>query len=275
MEAKKRKGIVLLALLGLLLFAGCTQGPGTGQKESLSIAGSTTVQPIAANAAEEYMADNPNIAVSVSGGGSGTGIKMVSEGSTDIGTSSRDLTADEISSAGLKVYPIANDGVAIIVNPANTLTDLTKQQIKDIFSGKIKNFKEIGGPDKEIVVIIRESGSGTRTSFEDMIMDKGKTNNTESAEQQSSNGAVKASVAGNPNAIGYVGAGYVDATVKALKVAGIEATKETIKSVTYPISRKLYMITKGEAMGKTKDFIDYVLSDKGQSIVEEEGFVRL
>lgn len=273
METKNLKGFVSLALLCLLLSAGCTRNQGS--KEALSIAGSTTVQPIAAKAAEKYMLKNPEVSVSVSGGGSGTGIKMASEGSADIGTSSRDLTVEEISAGGLKVYPIAADGIAVIVNPQNSLSDLTKQQIKDIFSGKIKNYKELGGPDKEIVAIIRESGSGTRSSFEEMIMDKGKTNNTESAEQQSSNGAVKASVAGNPNAIGYVGAGYIDPTVKAMKVQGIEATKDNIRSGTYPISRKLYMITKGEAFGKTKGFIDYVLSDNGQGIVEEEGFVRI
>lgn len=275
MKTKKHNGFVILAFTTLLLLAGCMEGQQTRQKESLSIAGSTTVQPIAAKAAEEYMAENPTVSVSVTGGGSGTGIKMVSEGSTDIGTSSRELTEEEIKNGGLVVYPIAADGIAIIVNPSNTISDLTREQTKDIFSGKIKNYKEIGGPDREIVVIIRESGAGTRSSFEEMIMDKGKTPNAQNAEQQSSNGAVKASVAANPNAIGYVGAGYVDDTVKAVKVEGIAPTKDAIKSAKYPISRKLYMITKGEASGKTKDFIDYILSEKGQRIVEKEGFVRI
>jgi phosphate transport system substrate-binding protein len=275
MKTKRIKYGLLTAIIGVLLLAGCASNNngGTKQSDTLSVAGSTTVQPIAAKAAEKYNSEQTGVKVSVQGGGSGAGIKMVSEGSADVGMSSRDLTADELKD--LTPYAIAADGVAVVVNPANTLTDITKAQIKDIFSGKIKNYKELGGPDKEIVVIIRETGSGTRASFEEMIMDKGKTNNTESAEQQSSNGAVKASIASNPNAIGYIGAGFIDPTVKALTIGGIAATKETITSGTYPISRKLYMVTKGEAASKAGAFIDYILSNEGQSIVEEEGYVRI
>lgn len=160
METKGLKYGLLITVLGMLLLAACTSNGnnGSSQKETLSIAGSTTVQPIAAKAAEKYMSENKNVIVSVAGGGSGAGIKMVSEGSVDIGTSSRDLTADEISSGGLKVYEIADDGIAIIVNPSNNITGLTKQQITEIFTGNITNFKDVGGPDKEIVVIIREEG---------------------------------------------------------------------------------------------------------------------
>jgi phosphate transport system substrate-binding protein len=277
MESKNTGAGLIVALLGVLLFAGCTNtNEEAAQKITLSVSGSTTVQPIAAKAAEKYMEENSNVIVSVQGGGSGTGIKMVAEGSADIGTTSRELSAEEITAnPELKAYEVAADGIAVIVHPSNTLTDLTKQQIKDIFSGKITNYKELGGPDKEIVVIIRETGSGTRTSFEEMIMDKGKTPNSEGSEQQGSNGAVKASVLSNPNAIGYVGEGFVDSSVKALRIDGIAPSKETIKAGTYPVSRKLYMITKGEAAGKTKDYIDYILSDAGQDIVEEEGFVRI
>lgn len=282
-----KKTIILLGILSLLLLTGCTSNETKTDatqtvikqkepltKETLTIAGSTTVQPIVAKAAEKYMLKKPNIIVSVQGGGSGTGIKMTAEGSADIGTSSRELTEEELSK-GLKPYEIAADGIAVIVNPSNTITDLTKQQIKDIFSGKIKNFKEVGGPDREIVVVIREQGSGTRTSFEEIVMDKGKTNNTEKAEQQPSNGAVKSTIMSNPNAIGYVGAGYIDSTIKAVSVEGVAPTKENIKTGKYKISRKLYAVTKGEATGKTKDFIDYLLSEEGQKIVEEEGFVRI
>jgi phosphate transport system substrate-binding protein len=276
METKKAGAGLIIALLGILLFAGCTNTNEAGQKTTLTVSGSTTVQPIAAKAAEKYMEGKSNVAVSVQGGGSGTGIKMVAEGSADIGTSSRELTSEEIAAnPDLKAYEIAADGIAVIVHPSNSLTDLTKEQIKDIFSGKVTNYKEVGGPDKKIVTIIRETGSGTRSSFEEMIMDKGKTSNSEGAEQLGSNGAVKASVLSNPNAIGYIGEGFVDSSVKALKIDGVAPSKETIKAGTYPVSRKLYMITKGEATGKTKDYIDYILSDAGQSIVEEEGFVRV
>jgi phosphate transport system substrate-binding protein len=274
MKTNEIKYGLLIAVIGTLLFAGCTSDKGgTKQADTLSVAGSTTVQPIAAKAAEKYNQEQSNVKVSVQGGGSGAGIKMAIEGSADVGMSSRELTADELKD--LKAYVIAADGIAVIVNPGNTLTDLTKTQIKDIFSGKITNFKELGGPDKEIVVIIRESGSGTRSSFEEMLMDKGKTNNTEGAEQQSSNGAVKASIASNPNAIGYIGAGFIDPTIKALSIEGISPDKETIKGGTYPVSRKLYMVTKGEATGKSKTFIDYILTAEGQKIVEEEGYVSI
>jgi len=275
MEKANKGTYATVLVMALLVFAGCVGNDQGKQKQALTISGSTTVQPVAAKAAEEYMKENTDVTVSVQGGGSGTGIKMVSEGSVNIGTSSRDLTQDEINAGNLKVYEIAADGIAVIVHPGNTLTDLTKQQIQDIFSGKITNFKDLGGPDKRIVVIIRESGSGTRSSFEEMIMDKGKTNNTESAEQQPSNGAVKSTVESNPNAIGYISAGYLDDTVKGLTVAGVAPSKESIKAGTYPISRKLYMVTKGEAIGKAKNFIDYILSDEGQGIVEEEGFVSV
>jgi len=267
------KGPCLLSLMiSVILLCGCVD---EGQKkETLSIAGSTTVQPIASNAAEEFMKKNPDVIVSVQGGGSGTGIKMVAEGTADIGMSSRELKEKEINAyPDLKTYTIAHDGIAVIVHPSNPLSDLTKEEIKGIFSGKIKNFKEVGGEDREIVVVIREEGSGTRATFEKLIMKKIKT--TERALQKPSNGAVKATIASNENSIGYLGIGYVDDKVKVVSIDGIKPSKESISSGEYPVSRKLYMITKGEATGLSKKFIDFVLSDEGQRIVDEEGFIGI
>jgi phosphate transport system substrate-binding protein len=265
-------GTIGLLLIGVMLFSGCTGG---GEQTELKIAGSTTVQPIAIKATESYMKKNPNVKVTVQGGGSGTGIKMIGEGSVDIGASSRELSdAEKKTYSDLVVHEIAADGIAVVVNPKNNIADLTTEQIRNIFAGKIKNFKEVGGPDKEIVVVIREEGSGTRTTFEDLVMAK-KANNSKDSLQKPSNGAVKATIAGNENAIGYLGIGYVDSSISAIKVGGIAPTKETVLDRTYPLSRKLYMLTKGEATGATKDFIDYILSPEGQNIVETEGFIKL
>ena len=257
-------------LLMIILLCGCVE---EGQKKkTLSIAGSTTVQPIAFNAAEEFMKKNPDVIVSVQGGGSGTGIKMVAEGTADIGMSSRELKEKEINAyPDLKTYTIAHDGIAVIVHPENPLSDLTKEEIKGIFSGKIKNFKEVGGEDREIVVVIREEGSGTRATFEKLIMNNADT--TGNALQKPSNGAVKATIASNENSIGYLGIGYVDDKVKSIAIDGIKPSKETISSGKYPVSRRLYMITNGEATGLSRKFIDFILSDEGQRIVEEEGFI--
>ncbi|MEA3254452.1 MAG: phosphate ABC transporter substrate-binding protein [Candidatus Altiarchaeota archaeon] len=271
----KYKIMGLLSLVTVvILISACIDGGE--KKETLSIAGSTTVQPIAAKAAEEFMKKNPGVIVSVQGGGSGTGVKMVAEGSADIGDASRELKETEKTKyPDLKPYAIAGDGIAVVAHPANSVSGLTKQQVQDIFSGKITNFKGVGGPDKEIMVVIREEGSGTRATFEELVMNKGKTANAGDALQKPSNGAAKAAIAGNENAIGYIGLGYVDETVKDLKIDGVTPSTATIKSGAYPISRKLYMITNGEASGLKKRFIDFVLSDEGQEIVEEEGFIKI
>ena len=264
-------GISMILLMG---FMGCIGG----EKESktLSLAGSTTVEPIASKAAEVYMEKHPDVKVTVQGGGSGTGIKMVGEGTVDIGNASRKIKDKEKD-----LYPdlvgtiIAYDGIAIVVHPSNPVENLTKQQLQDIYAGKITNWKEIGGEDREIVVVTRAEGSGTRDTFIELVMNKGKVEETSRALQKPSNGAVKATVAGNESAIGYIGLGYVDDTVKPVKINNILPSSETVKNGTYPISRALYMYTKGEPSGVTKDFIDFVLSKEGQNIVEEIGYIRL
>lgn len=253
--------------------SGCIGGGG---KQTLSIAGSTTVQPISMKAAEIYMSKHPDVQVLVQGGGSGTGIKMVAEGSVDIGASSRNLKDKEKSAnPDLVAHVIASDGIAVITHSANTLDDLTKEQVQDIFSGKIKNFNEIGGPDKKIVVVIREEGSGTRSAFEELVMDKGKIDGAQAALQKPSNGAVKATVASNENAIGYIGIGYIDSSVRAMKIEGVMPSGDTIKDGAYTVSRNLYFVTKGQPTEIAKDFIDFVLSEEGQGLVEEEGFIRV
>ena len=277
-----KKGIAIstiLGIIGIIIIAALISGWFKPAKtENITIKGSTTVLPIAQKVAELYMAENPNINILVSGGGSSVGIQSVGEGIADIGMASRELKDEEKSRyPNLKPIVIAKDGIVIIIHPDNPITNLTLAQIRGIYNGTYTNWKEVGGLDREIVVINRDSASGTREFFWKHVMHK--DDFVATALEKNSNGAVKQTVSQTPDAIGYVGLGYVDSTVKAVNIKNdgmeIEPTVENILNGKYPISRSLYMITNGEPKGIIKDFIDFVLSDEGQRIVEEEGFVPL
>nr|WP_245529339.1 phosphate ABC transporter substrate-binding protein [Methanofollis liminatans] len=287
MESKTFRFLVapVMALLVLAtLFTGCVGNGGETTPsttaaptvQSISVTGSTTVLPIAQKAAESYMDANAYADIQVSGGGSGAGVQAVGEGTADIGMASRDLKAAEKEKyPDLVQYVVARDGIAVIVNPAVAVNSLTTEQIKAIYTGETKNWKELGGSDMTIVVIGRDSSSGTREFFSEKVMEKADYVSTQL--EKNSNGAVKQTVAQTPGAIGYVGLGYLDATVKALKIDAdgtlVEPSIETVTSGDYPIARTLNMFTKGEASGLSKDYLDYILSPAGQKIVEEEGFV--
>lgn len=290
MESKRLKFLVapVLALLVFAtLFTGCV-GNGSSDTtptttsaqtpQSISVAGSTTVLPIAQKAAESYMDANTYADIQVSGGGSGAGIQSVGEGTADIGMASRELKdAEKEKYPDLVQYVVARDGIAVIVNPANTLTSLTLEQIKAIYTGEITNWNELGGPDMEIVVIGRDSSSGTREFFSERVMEG--TDYVSTQLEKNSNGAVKQTVEQTPGAVGYVGLGYVDDTVKALKIDEngtlVEPSIDTVATGEYPIARTLNMFTNGDATGLSKAYIDYILSSEGQAIVEEEGFVSI
>ena len=233
--------------------------------------GSTTVQPLAELFAEEFMAKNPNVKVVIQGGGSGVGIKAANDGTVDIGAASRELTAAD---PALVKHILARDGIAIIVNPQNTVTNLTKAQVKDIFSGKITNWKDVGGADKTINVAAREEGSGTRTAFDEMVLGKD-TRMSERAILQSSNGALSQVVKGDVNAVGFISFGYLDASLKAVSIDGVAATEANAKSGTYPIVRPLYFLTKAEPAGVVKAFLDYCKGPEAQAIVTKEGYVSV
>lgn len=245
--------------------------------KTLKISGSTTVLPIAQNAADAFMTANAGTNIQVSGGGSGVGVQQIGDKLVDIGMSSRDLTKDEIAKyKEFVVIPVALDGIAVVVNPNNNLVNsLSIAQIRDIYSGKITNWKDVGGKDMAIVVIGRDSASGTRTFFTDTVMNK--TSYVKTQFEKNSNGAIQQSVAQTPGAIGYVGLGYIDPTVKALKVSVngtlVEPSIKTVLDKTYPISRSLLFITNGQPSGIVKDYIDYILSPEGQKLVTKEGFV--
>lgn len=245
----------------------------------ITINGSTTVLPIAEKAVEAYMKEHPDVKITLSGGGSGNGIKAIIDGTTDIADSSRPMKEEEIKLAKEKgrepvSFTVAYDALVPAVHPSNKIKDLTKDQLKAIYKGETKNWKDLGGDDKPIVVVSRDTSSGTYECWEEIIMKKEKV--YPGALLQASNGAVVQAVSKNPNAIGYIGIGYVNDTVKALTVNGIQGNKENALSGKYPISRGLFMITSGQPAGDVKKFIDYVLDpEKGQKLVSEAGFVPL
>ena len=280
MSTKKRIVIgVTISILGIVVIATMFGiWFKTARTENITIRGSTTVLPIAQKVAEAYMEDHPNVFISVSGGGSSVGIQSVGEGIAEIGMASRDLKDEEKSRyPNLNPIVIAKDAITIIVHPDNPITTLTLEQIRGIYNGTYTNWKEVGGPDQEIVVINRDSASGTREFFWEHVMHK--DDFVATAIEKNSNGAVKQTVTQTPNAIGYVGLGYLDSSVKAIKIkmngAEIEPTVANVLNGKYPIARSLYMITNGEPKGLVKDFIAFVLSEEGQRIVEEEGFVPI
>jgi len=253
-------------------------GPAHAAGNEVTIKGSTTVLPIAQVAAEEFMDRNPGIKISVQGGGSGVGIASLLDRTTDIADSSRKIKGEEIDKAkAAGVSPneiaVALDGIAVILHPSNPISALTKTQIKDIYTGKVSNWKEIGGPNAKIVAVSRDTSSGTFEAFETLAINKEKVR--PDALTTASNQAVAQTVAQTPGAIGYVGVGYLSPKVKDVTVDGIKCTRRTIQSGKYPLARELYMYTNGKPSGNTAKYIDFVLSKDGQKLVEEEGFVEI
>jgi phosphate transport system substrate-binding protein len=246
--------------------------------EKIVIEGSTTVLPIAQKAAEVFMNSNPGADISVRGGGSGVGIASLIDGTCDIADASRAIKDSELDKAvangrSPKAHVVAMDGIAVIVNPSNGVNALTKKQIMDIYTGKISHWKDVGGSDGKIVVISRDSSSGTFEAFGELVLKGAKVR--PDALMQASNQAVASTVSRTAGAIGYVGLGYLSSSVKAVTVDGVMVSKETVLTGAYPVGRPLFMYTNGKPQGLAKDFIDYILSPEGQKLVEEEGFVGL
>ena len=246
---------------------------------NIVIKGSTTVLPIAQKTAESFMKQNPDVKISISGGGSGNGIKAIIDGTTDIADSSRFIKGKEVKLALEKgQYPVpfrvAYDCIIPVVHPSNSVGNLTTDQLKEIYKGDIDNWKEVGGPDRKIVIISRDTSSGTYEVWESKVMNKERV--SPRALLQASNGAIVQTVAKNKNAIGYIGIGYLNDSVKPLKVDGVEGTEANTLNGTFPVSRPLFMFTNGWPTGDTLNFINFVLSpDKGQKLVKEAGFVSL
>ena len=244
-----------------------------GQKGNLDIAGGTAHIPVMKKAAQAIMAANGDIRITVAGGGSGVGVQKVGEGLVQIGNTGRALKEGEIAKYGLVSFPFAIDGVAVAVNPGNGVTSLTKAQVKDVFAGRITNWKELGGKDAAISLYVREDGSGTRETFEERALDKGTS--ARSANVVNSNGAMKTAIAQDPNAIGYVGIGHLDDSIRGVTVDGMVPSQENAASGAYNITRLLYMNTKGEPTGLTALFIGYIYSEDGKAFISDSGYIPL
>jgi phosphate transport system substrate-binding protein len=251
---------------------------GVAQETRIVVDGSTTVGPIAKAFAEYYMSQNKGVNITVSESGSGNGAKALINKACDVADMSRFMKDEEFKAAvGNGVLPVAQvvavDGIAVVVHPSNPLKGLTVAQVRDIYTGKVGNWSEVGGPDVKIVKISRDTNSGTYETFESLVMSKHKV--SPDAEYVNSNGQMRARVQSTAAAIGYVGLGFVDRTVKALDVNEIAATRETVASGKYPIARPLFMFTNGyPKMGSHLNaFVSFYLSKKGQEIVEETGFI--
>ncbi len=247
--------------------------------ENIVIKGSTTVLPIAQKVAEEYMKQNPDTGISISGGGSGNGIKALIDGSTDIADSSRFIKTKEVKRAMEKgAYPVpfavAYDCIVPIVHPSNNVTNISLAQLKDIYAGKMRRWKKMGGPDWPVVAISRDTSSGTYEVWSKKVMKKERV--FPGALLQASNGAIIQAVSKNKNAIGYIGLGYITKNVKQLTINNIKGSAETTLNGMYPVSRPLYMFTPGWPEGETLDFINFVLHpQKGQKFINDIGFVPL
>lgn len=258
----------ILMLIFSLTVVGCGKDEGTNTDAgSITVAGSTSVQPLSEELAKAYKAINPNITINVQGGGSSQGLRAAENGIAQIGASSRALKDSE--KGELKETIIANDGIAVIIHPQNDVTDLTIMEIKDIFSGKTTNWKDLGGKDTPINIVTREAGSGTRNAFQEIVIGDD-SRISDRAITQSSNGAIKTTVANDVNSIGFLSIGFIESDVKPIKVNGVEATEENILNETYKITRPFIYLTKGEPDGEVKKYIDFVLSPEGQEIVGKD-----
>ena len=273
---KVKKLLVLVCLFAVVALVGCGSNTSSvddkksaEQGGSITVNGSTSVQPLSEELANAFKGKNTGVSVNIMGGGSSQGIQSAANGSAQIGASSRELKEEEEKSLGLIQTKIAIDGIAVVIHPNNIIKDLSKEQIKKIFSGQIKNWSEVGGNDSEIHVVTREEGSGTRGAFEEMVMGKD-TTITNIAAVQPSNGAIRQTVVSDVKSIGYVSFGFVNNEVKAVSVDGSEPTVENIKSGTYKISRPFLYLTKGEPQGIAKKYIDFVLSEEGQKLVAKD-----
>lgn len=275
-----KKRLIAAASIAIIvgsLFMGCSSRDAAtskkGKNTTVAVSGSTSVGPLVEVEGEEFEANNQDVVIEINQTGSSSGIKDTLDGVSEIGMTSRELTNEEAKN--LNEVTIAIDGIGVVVNKNNPVKDLTLEQIKDIFTGKITNWKEVGGKDKEIVVVSREEGSGTRTAFEE-ILGYSTKETAKKAIVNNATGSIKVTVEGNENAIGYMSIGYIDNSISSVKVDGIEANAENIKSGKYKIQRPFLLVYKdGNLSQEGHKFIDFILSDKGQAIVEEDKLITV
>lgn len=271
-EVVKKLLAILISIFFLLSFVAISHA------EELRIDGSTTVLPIVQKAAEIFMKKHPDVKVFVSGSGSGTGIKALIDGTTDIATSSREAKEKEIAAGkkkgiDLTVHKVALDGIVPIVHPSMKIDNITMEQLRNIYNGKIKSWKEIGGPNRPIAVVSRDTSSGTYEVWEKLVLKKERVR--PDALLIASNGQAVQTVAHNKYAMGYIGIGYIDKSIKVLKVNGKTASEKTVRDGSWPVARPLYLYTNSRPAGVIAKFIDFILSSEGQKIVNEVKYVSI
>lgn len=258
--------------LGLLTVAAalCLTGCGRNAQKAVNVVGSTSIQPFAESLAQAFGQTAGNPSVEVQGGGSTAGLQAVENGLTEIGMCSRALTEEE--SKKFTGTVIARDGLAIIVHPSNPVTNLTTEQLRGLFDGKITNWKEVGGPDLKVQPITREEGSGTRECFVKLVMDKDTI--IKEALTQESNGSVSEMVKGDATAVGYMSLGLVGKELKALSIDGVAPTHQEVLANKYKLVRPFLFVSKAQISPEAQKFVDYVLSADAQALLEKEGLVR-
>jgi phosphate transport system substrate-binding protein len=269
----------ILSLLTAAAVAGSIVSSIAAEKGKVVIKGSTTLLPITMKGLESFKTTNPEISISVEGSGSGNGIKALLDGTCDIANSSREMKKEELEKGKaakkkIKEIAVAIDMIIPVIHPSNKIKNLTTDQLKGIYDGSITNWKQLGGDDMNIVVVSRDSSSGTYEYWHESVMKK--TDTTKHSLMQASNGAVVNTVANNKKAIGYIGFGYLDSSVKVIDVNSVKATLPNGKSGKYPVSRKLYMyVDENNYSKESKTFVNFLLSKNGQKIVTEAGFISL
>jgi phosphate transport system substrate-binding protein len=254
---------ILSFIAAISMITGCQRS-----KAGMTVAGSTSVEPFAELLAEEYMSKHPEAHIYVQGGGSTAGIEAAITGAANIGMSSRNLTESE---KNLYAVTIAKDAIAVIVHPSSPIDDLPLDKIKEVFSGKIANWKVLGGPDHPIHIVTREEGSGTRESFQKFVM--GKEDISLGALVQDSNGAVRQVISSDRNAIGYISLGLVNDQVKALRISGVEPNLTNVYNGKYTLVRPFLFVFSREPAGETKSFLEFILSPQAQKLLLKEGLV--
>ncbi len=268
------KRLFPIVVIGLLVVATiCSAGCVSSSEGKVQVAGSTSVQPHAEVLARAFQQNNSNTRVYVQGGGSSAGIQAVGEGTAQIGMSSRDVKASELAKyPTLKPIAIAVDGIAIIVNPNNPVSNLTMNQTRDIFTGNVTNWNQVGGSDAKIDVVNREQGSGTRDGIQTIVLQGG---NFGGGIVLSSTGAVRTAVSQDTNAIGYISSAEVDSSVKAVNVDNVAPTYNNIANRTYKIQRDFLFITKGDPSGLASQFLNFTLGSGGQALLKADGLVSI
>jgi phosphate transport system substrate-binding protein len=257
-----------LVLASLIVCSSCGFFGRSSHHNTVTIAGSTSVMPFTEKLAEHFMLERPGVSVDVQGGGSSAGIQATMNRTVGIGMSSRELKGDEKT---LNAIVICHDAIAVVVNPKNPIVNLTIEQVKGIYSGRVRNWKQLGWIDRNISAVTREEGSGTRGAFEDLVMKKAYID--DGVMVQDSNGAVREVVGNDPYAVGYISLGIVDSRVKTVSVDGVIPGIKTVRNKSYGLVRPFLYLTLGAPTPRAQVFIDFVLSPQGQTILKKEGLV--